>query len=77
MNLTIEQVNHVHDFFLYIENFFDEQATKEIWGNSYEHYWDKWKQFKSATVFWQRLDPSNKQKLINWYEKHYNYDCPF
>lgn len=71
--LTIQNINHTHDFFLYIDNFFNPNVALEIWGDDWKHYSDKYLEHGNAIIFWQTLDVNNKQKLIDWYEKHYEY----
>ncbi len=67
-DFSIEQVA---DFFLFIGNTMDNsEDIAAIWDNtnSRSHFYDKWLENKNPVIFFQRLDPFMKQKIVD----HYN-----
>ena len=66
----------VHEAFDILFRFqvnFNGNACKEIFGEVHEdHYWDKWINSKeNALLFWNRLDRSNRNKIVRFVSSRY------
>lgn len=70
MIITIDthEVIQAHDFFLWVQSVMNPDMYKELWGDSAEHYWNKFKDSSNNVIyFWSRLDPDNQRKLFNYF----------
>jgi hypothetical protein len=53
--------------FLKLQNSFNLNICKEIFGENYLHFWDKWKSSQNNIIYFlNRLDDFNKQKLFDY-----------
>ncbi len=63
-----KSVDDSMSFWLGISTWFSKSECKELWGEHADHYWDKyWAENGNGPFFYNRLDPTNQRKLVNWY----------
>ncbi|KKN63526.1 hypothetical protein LCGC14_0501160 [marine sediment metagenome] len=70
--MMLDLMNQTHAIFMAINTYFELETCNWIWPDSEtdnsNHFFDKWlKDDKQPLLFWNRLDPENKAKLLNWY----------
>lgn len=70
-NLVEKSLN----FFSGINTWLGYSEFQIIWGDEADFFWKKWTEYKinflrsDVVGFYQSLDPNNREKLVNWYNK--------
>ena len=74
METTFELYEESFDFWEYLNFNFSFTECQKIWKTDFEHYWNKWlTSDTNAVLFYRRLDPSNRKKVVDWFLEHKEY----